>query len=61
MYIQFLFKKLIIDHKPPRKGDQQKTSAVINKARKLLEYEPKVTFKQGLEKQVQWYLDKFTS
>lgn len=58
---EIMNKKLIIDHKPPRKGDQQKTSAVINKARKLLEYEPKVTFKQGLEKQVQWYLDKFTS
>jgi len=54
-------KKLIIDNKPPRKGDQEKTSAVIEKARKLLEYEPKVSFKDGLQKQIQWYLDKFTS
>lgn len=58
---EIMHKKLIIDHKPARKGDQEKTSAVINKARRLLGYEPKVTFKKGLEQQVQWYLDKFTS
>lgn len=58
---EIMNKKLIIDHKPARKGDQEKTSAVIDKARKLLGYEPKVTFKKGLEQQVQWYLDKFTS
>ncbi len=57
---EIMQKSLIIDHKPPRKGDQEKTSAVIDKARKLLGYEPKVTFKEGLEKQVEWYLDKFT-
>jgi nucleoside-diphosphate-sugar epimerase len=54
-------KQLIIDHKPARKGDQERTSAVIDKARNLLGYEPKVTFKKGLEQQVEWYLDKFTS
>lgn len=58
---EIMDKKLIIDNKPARKGDQEKTSAVIDKARKLLGYEPKVTFRKGLEKQVQWYLDKFTS
>lgn len=58
---EIMDKQLIIDHKPPRKGDQERTSAVIDKARKLLGYEPKVTFKKGLEQQVQWYLDKFTS
>lgn len=58
---EIMDKKLIIDNKPARKGDQEKTSAVIDKARKLLGYEPKITFRKGLEKQVQWYLDKFTS
>ncbi|WP_291133312.1 NAD-dependent epimerase/dehydratase family protein [Flavobacterium sp. UBA7682] len=58
---EIMNKTLIIDHKPARKGDQERTSAVIDKARKLLGYEPKVTFKKGLEQQVQWYLDKFTS
>lgn len=53
-------KSLIIDHKPPRKGDQQRTAAVIDKARFLLGYQPKTTLKEGLEKQVDWYLEKFT-
>ena len=56
---EIMQKKLIIDHKPPRKGDQEKTSAVIHKAKVLLGYAPKVTFRQGLEKQVEWYLSKF--
>lgn len=57
---EIMNKKLIIDNKPPRMGDQQKTSANIDKARKLLGYEPKVTFRDGLNKQVKWYLEKFT-
>ena len=48
-------KKLIIDNKPPRKGDQEKTAAIINKAQNLLNYKPKISFKEGLEKQVEWY------
>ena len=58
---EIMNKTLITDHKPARNGDQEKTSAVINKALNLLGYEPKVSFKKGLEQQVQWYLDKFTS
>ena len=53
-------KTLIVDPKPPRKGDQQRTAAVIDKARKLLGYEPKTTLTEGLQKQVDWYLEKFT-
>ena len=56
---QIMQKSLIIDNKPPRKGDQQRTAAVIDKARKLLNYSPKVTLKQGLEEQVKWYKEKF--
>lgn len=56
---QIMNKKLIVDHKPSRKGDQQKTAAVIEKAKNLLDYEPKVGFRKGLEAQVNWYLDKF--
>jgi nucleoside-diphosphate-sugar epimerase len=51
-------KQLIIDQKPARKGDQQRTEAMIDKARTLLGYEPKVTFKAGLEAQVNWYFKK---
>jgi UDP-glucuronate 4-epimerase len=56
---EIMHKKLIIDHKPPRKGDQQKTAAVIDKAKKILGYSPKVSLKQGLEEQVKWYKEKF--
>jgi nucleoside-diphosphate-sugar epimerase len=56
---EIMNKKLVIDHQPARKGDQQKTSAVINKAVKLLNYKPKSTLKDGLQKQVDWYLEKF--
>ena len=52
-------KKLEIDNRPPRKGDQLKTAAVIGKAAKLLDYKPKVSLKDGLAKQVDWYLAKF--
>lgn len=56
---QIMNKKLIVDNKPPRKGDQQRTAAVIDKAKKLLNYTPKVSLKQGLEEQVKWYKEKF--
>ena len=52
-------KRLIVDQKPARKGDQQRTAAVIDKAKKLLSYSPKVSLKQGLEAQVKWYKEKF--
>jgi nucleoside-diphosphate-sugar epimerase len=52
-------KRLIVDQKPARKGDQQRTAAVIDKAKKLLSYSPKVSIKQGLEAQVKWYKEKF--
>lgn len=57
---EIMGKKLIIDNKPPRPGDQEKTAAVIDKARRLLNYNPKVSLKQGLQEQVNWYLEKFT-
>lgn len=52
-------KRLTIDMKPPRPGDQLRTAAVIDKARRLLDYNPKVTLREGLELQVNWYLEKF--
>ncbi len=52
-------KKLEIDKRPARKGDQLRTEAVIGKAKKLLDYQPSVSLKDGLAKQVAWYLAKF--
>lgn len=44
---------------PKRQGDQMFTKANIDKARKLLNYEPHTTLREGLEKQVAWYRKTF--
>lgn len=36
-------------------GDVDRTYACIDKAKKLLGYEPKTTFKEGIEKFIKWY------
>jgi len=53
-----LNKKIAIQVVPKRAGDQLRTKAVIDKARKLLDYHPKTSLKQGLEKHIEWYLSK---
>jgi len=40
---------------PPRAGDVKDSQADIGKARRLLGYEPRVTFEQGLKNTVEWY------
>jgi UDP-glucuronate 4-epimerase len=40
---------------PRRDGDQQQTHANIDKARRVLNYNPQTTIRQGLEEQVKWY------
>ncbi len=42
-----------------RGGDQMFTKANINKARKLLNYNPTTTLKEGLGKQIEWYRKEF--
>ena len=44
-----------IAHKPRREGDQLKTQANIDRARRLLGYNPSTTPKEGLARQVAWY------
>lgn len=41
---------------PPRSGDILHSRASIQKARDLLGYEPKVTFSEGLQQTLDWYL-----
>ncbi len=48
-------------NKPPRAGDQSRTKANIDKARKLLNYNPKTSLKEGLEAQVEWFNANFSS
>ena len=56
---QILNKKIAIDVVDARAGDQMRTKAVIDKARKLLDYNPQTSLRQGLEEQVKWYQDNF--
>ena len=44
---------------PPRAGDVRKTHADISKASKLLGWEPKVDFQEGLKRTVDWFEKKF--
>ncbi|MFM2368666.1 MAG: hypothetical protein RL619_966 [Bacteroidota bacterium] len=54
-------KRLIIEVKPARYGDQQRTAAVIDKAERMIGYTPKVSFFEGLEEQVKWFKENFVN
>jgi UDP-glucuronate 4-epimerase len=53
-----LGKSAIINHVPERPGDQLETAANINKAREVLEYDPKIAPLEGLAREVAWYKAK---
>ena len=53
-----LHKKILIDIVPKRTGDQLRTNALIDKARKVLNYAPNITLKQGLALYLNWYKSK---
>lgn len=53
---KILDKKAKINELPEAEGDVKITYADINKAKKLLNYNPKTDIKQGLEKFINWYL-----
>lgn len=40
---------------PPRSGDQLRTRAVIDKARRDFGYQPRTSLREGLTRQVEWY------
>lgn len=40
---------------PPRAGDVRDSQADIGKARRLLNYQPTISFEQGLARTVEWY------
>jgi UDP-glucuronate 4-epimerase len=50
----------VIEHLPPRAGDQWRTSADVSKARAAFGYEPMVTPAEGLASQVAWHLGQPT-
>lgn len=56
---QVLGKKIKLNVIAKRAGDQLRTKADIDKARKLLNYNPKTTLLQGVKAQVEWYKANF--
>lgn len=57
---KILQRRIKIDQKPARAGDQSRTKANIDKARKLLAYNPKTTLMKGLVAQAEWFRRTFT-
>ena len=55
---EIMDKKVKIQELPQRPGDQFATCADITKARKLLNYKPKVSPREGLERMVAWYQEE---
>jgi UDP-glucuronate 4-epimerase len=55
---EIMGKTAIIEQHPPRPGDQQRTHARIDKARRLLGYAPTTTPREGLTREVAWYRDE---
>ena len=47
-------KKAVIERKPARPGDQKHTAANIEKAKRLLGYNPATRVTDGLKAQVEW-------
>lgn len=54
-----LINEVKIEYGPEREGDVAHSLASIEKARRLLGYDPKVDFKSGLKEAVQWYWENF--
>jgi nucleoside-diphosphate-sugar epimerase len=52
---EIIGKPVRITRRPKREGDQLKTQANIEKARRILGYEPTTRPREGLTKQVEWY------
>jgi UDP-glucuronate 4-epimerase len=52
-----LKKKAKIGYQEPAPGDVPVTYADISKARRLLDYEPKVDIEEGIERYVEWFLE----
>ncbi len=48
-------KKLVLEKRPTRPGDVRDSLADISLAKKLLGYNPKIRFEEGLRRTIQWF------
>ncbi|NNF75032.1 MAG: NAD-dependent epimerase/dehydratase family protein [Flavobacteriaceae bacterium] len=55
-----LGKPIKMNNIPKRAGDQLRTKANIDKARKLLNYNPQTTLLESVRFQVDWYIENFS-
>jgi UDP-glucose 4-epimerase len=46
------------DWRPPRAGDVRHSWADVGEARRLIGYEPRVSLREGLERAVEWFLER---
>ena len=53
-----LGKKAVIKREPPQPGDVQRTFADIEKARRMLAYQPRVPIEEGIRRFVAWYAER---
>ncbi|MGB7786600.1 MAG: NAD-dependent epimerase/dehydratase family protein [Salinimicrobium sp.] len=56
---ELLGRKVKLESVPKRPGDQFRTLANIQKAKKLLGYQPKTSLREGLKQQIDWYKENF--
>lgn len=56
---QVIGQSVKINHVEARAGDQLRTKANIDKARRLLNYNPQTTLLEGVKAQVEWYKANF--
>lgn len=50
-------KKAVIKYLPVQRADVDATWADISKAKRILDWEPKISLNDGIEKTIQWYLE----
>lgn len=55
---KYLGKKAVIEHRPFQTGDMPYTYANIERAAKLLDYEPSYSFEQGIKNFVEWFVSQ---
>ena len=55
-----LGKSIAINVIPKRPGDQLRTCAIIDKARALLDYDPRTGLLDSVKSQVDWYVENFS-
>ncbi len=48
-------KKIKFEMIAPRQGDQMSTKAVIDKAKRLLNYNPETSLRNGIQQQIKWF------